>query len=151
VVAGSLTYEILRNEFLCTKEEYTDFELRLQARSSREDANGGIQFRWGALYDESRRRERLAVGEQEGLAKVFRPLEWNDYAIRAEGTHVGIWINGFQTVDYTETDADIELTGVICLQVHSGPPAEIGYRNIEIQTLGGAAPEDAPAPAGAGE
>jgi len=169
VVAGSLTEAIPRNEFLCTTGEYGDFELRLQARSSREDANGGIQFRsrrdpdstevigyqadigllgedpprniWGALYDESRRRELLAVGDQEGLAKAFRPGEWNDYVIRAEGPHVGIWINGFQTVDYTEADTEIETRGLICLQVHAGPPAEIHYRNLEIEALGAATSE----------
>jgi hypothetical protein len=76
------------------------------------------------------------VGDQEGLAKAFRPGEWNDYVIRAEGARIGIWINGFQTVDYTEADADIEARGLICLQVHSGPPAEIHYRALGIETLG---------------
>ena len=163
VVAGNLSTEIPRNEFLCTTQEYADFELRLQARISREDANGGIQFRsrrapdssevigyqadigllggeapqniWGALYDEARRRKLLAVADQDELAKVFRPGEWNDYVIRAEGGHIGIWINGYQTVEYTETDADIELEGIACLQVHAGAPAEIRYRNIEIKPL----------------
>ena len=160
VVGGRLDDEIPRNEFLCTTEEYSDFELRLQARTSREDANGGIQFRsrrapnesevvgyqadigllgepprniWGSLYDEARRREMLAVADQDELAKVFRPGEWNDYVVRAEGPGIGIWINGYQTVDYTETDSDTELTGIICLQIHAGPPAEIHYRNLEIR------------------
>jgi hypothetical protein len=164
VVGGRLDDEIPRSEVLCTTEEYPDFELRLQARTSREDANGGIQIRsrrspnesevvgyqadigllsgetplniWGALYDESRRREMLAVADQDELAKVARLDDWNDYVIRAQGKHTAIWINGYQTVDYTETDPDIELTGFICLQIHSGPPAEIRYRNLEIEKLG---------------
>jgi len=162
VVAGHLSEEIPRNEFLCTTEEFADFELRLQARSSREDANGGIQFRsrrdpdgsevvgyqadigllgeqniWGALYDEARRRELLAVADQEELAKVFRPGDWNDYVIRAQGRTIGIWINGYQTVDYTETDPGIALDGLICLQVHAGAPAEIRYRNLEVKAQAG--------------
>ena len=169
VVAGSLTDAIPHNEFLCTAAEFGDFKLRLQARSSREDANGGIQVRsrrapdstevigyqadigllggetprniWGALYDESRRRELLAVGDQEGLAGAFRPGEWNDYVIKARGPRIGIWINGFQTVDYTEADEGIEALGLICLQVHSGPPAEIHYRQLEIETLDATPPE----------
>lgn len=163
VVGGSLAEEIPQNEFLCTTAKYGDFELRLQAQTSREDANGGIQFRssrtpdstevvgyqadmgllggdppqniWGALYDEARRRELLAVPDQDELAKVFRPGEWNDYVIRAEGPRIQIWINGYQTVDYTETDPDIELEGIIGLQVHHGPPAEIRYRSLEIEPL----------------
>jgi hypothetical protein len=173
VVGGTLSEEIPRNEFLCTTTEYGDFELRLQARTSREDANGGIQFRsrrtpnesevvgyqadigllggeppqniWGALYDEARRRELLAVPDQDELARVFRPGDWNDYVIRAQGTRIQIWINGYQTVDYTETDPDIELTGIIGLQVHAGAPAEIRYRSIEIKPLGEAPPGDDPA------
>ena len=163
VVGGNLSDEIPRNEFLCTTEEYGDFELRLQARTSREDANGGIQFRsrrtpnesevvgyqadigllggeppqniWGALYDEARRRELLAVPDQDELLKVFRPGSWNDYVIRAEGSRIQIWINGSQTVDYTETDPDIAPTGVIGLQIHAGAPAEIRYRNLQIRPL----------------
>ncbi len=163
LVGGTLSDEIAQSEYLCTTREYGDFELRLQARTSREDANGGIQFRsrrapdspevigyqadigllggdpprniWGALYDQSRRNELLAVPDQEELAKVFRPGEWNDYVIRAEGPRIQTWINGYQTVDYTETDPDIELTGIIGLQVHRGAAAEIRYRNFEIEPL----------------
>ena len=173
LVGGNLSDEIPRNEFLCTTGEYGDFELRLQARTSREDANGGVQFRsrrtpgesevvgyqadigllggeppqniWGALYDEARRRELLAVPDQEELAKVFRPGDWNDFVIRAEGTRIQIWINGYQTVDYTETDPEIAPSGIIGLQIHRGPPAEIRYRNLEIRPLGEAPPADDPA------
>lgn len=170
VVAGTLSDDIERNEFLCTTAEYGDFELRLQARTSREDANGGIQFRsrrtpdsaevvgyqadigllggnppqniWGALYDEARRAELLAVPDQDELAKVFRPGDWNDYRIRAEGPRIQIWINGYQTVDYTETDPEIELDGIIGLQVHRGPPAEVYYRNFEMEVLDDASAAD---------
>ena len=90
---------------------------------------------WGALYDEARRRELLAVPDQDELLKVFRPGEWNDYVIRAEGSRIQIWINGSQTVDYTETDPDIAPTGVIGLQIHAGAPAEIRYRNLQIRPL----------------
>lgn len=173
VVGGSLSDEIQQSEYLCTTQEYGDFELRLQARTSREDANGGIQFRsrrtpdssdvvgyqadlgllggdpprniWGAIYDQSRRNELLAVPDQDGLAKVFRPGDWNDYLIRAEGPRIQVWINGYQTVDYTETDPDIELTGIIGLQLHRGPAAEVRYRNLEIKTLEKAPPGDDPA------
>lgn len=168
LVGGNLTDEIAESEYLCTTGEYGDFELRLQARNSREDANGGIQFRsrrtpdssdvvgyqadlgllggdpprniWGALYDQSRRNELLAVPDQEGLAEVFRPGEWNDYLIRAEGPRIQIWINGYQTVDYTETDPDIAATGIIGLQLHRGPSAELHYRNLEIKPLEEEAP-----------
>ena len=160
VVAGRLDQAIPRNEFLCTSRDYNDFELRLQAKVSREDANGGIQIRsrrvpnhnevkgyqadigmienrniWGALYDEYRRREMLATPNQEKLAEVYKPSKWNDYIIRCEGPRIRIWINGYKTIDYTEPDPNVELTGIIGLQIHSGPAAEIRYRHIEIMAI----------------
>ena len=161
IVAGNLKTKIPNNEFLCTKMKYSNFELRLQAKLIGEGKNAGIQFRskripnhhevigyqadigvsgkdhsiWGALYDESRRRKFLAEGDQEKLRKAVKPSGWNDFVIRCEGPRVQIWVNKVQTVDYTEKDKDIAASGLIGLQIHSGPPAEAWYRNIRIREL----------------
>ncbi len=160
IVGGTLEQRIPRNEFLCTTRDYGDFELRLQAKTVGKGANGGIQVRsrrvpnhhevsgyqadigilrgqniWGALYDEARRRKMLAVGDPEKLTKVFKPDDWNDYVIRCDGKRIQTWINGFQTVDYTEPDPEIEQIGIIGLQVHGGPPSEVWYRNLLIKEL----------------
>jgi hypothetical protein len=44
-------------------------------------------------------------------------------------------LNGETTVDYTEPESDIALSGRIGLQIHSGPALEVRFRNIEIQQL----------------
>ena len=90
---------------------------------------------WGCLYDESRRRKVLAGPPREERAKPVNRDDWNDYRIRCEGRRIQLWINGQQTVDYTETDASIERTGIIGLQIHGGPPSEAWYRNIRIKRL----------------
>jgi hypothetical protein len=158
IVGGSLAEKIVRNEFLCTTTSYGDFELRLKVRLVGGDAaNAGIQFRtsripdnhevagyqadmgtgwWGALYDESRRNKVLTGPDQARMKTVVRTGEWNDYTIRAEGNRIQLWINGVQTVDYTEEDSKIESSGVICPQIHSGPPSEAWYKDITIRTLG---------------
>jgi hypothetical protein len=121
-----------------------------------EKVNAGIQFRseripndhevigyqadlgqnyWGALYDESRRKKILATPDAAKLDKVLKRNDWNDYVIRAEGKRIRLEINGYQTVDYTEPDDQIKQTGVICLQIHSGPPSEAWYKNIIIEEL----------------
>ncbi len=161
IVAGSLDAPIANNEFLCTRREFGDFELRLQAKLVGEGKNAGIQFRskripnhhevigyqcdmgisgadhviWGALYDESRRRKFLAEGAQDQLAEALQPAAWNDFVIRCEGPRIQIWLNGYQTVDFVETD-DVAKRGVIALQIHGGQPALASYRNIRIKTLG---------------
>ncbi len=160
IVAGSLKERIPNNEFLCTTKKYGNFELRLKAKRVGEGKNAGIQFRsvripnhhemrgyqcdigvmrgrliWGWLYDESRRRKFLAEADDEGLKKVFKPDDWNEIVIRCEGPRIRTWVNGFQTVDYTEAEDNIEQTGIIGLQIHSGPPAEASYKDIRIKEL----------------
>ena len=157
IVGGSMTDKIARNEFLCTTKTYGDFELRLKFKLLGGDsANAGVQFRtkripnnhevsgyqadmgagwWGGLYDESRRNKTLIGPDPEKMKQVVKPTEWNEYVIRAEGTHIRLWINGVQTVDYVEPDASIEPRGVICPQIHAGPPSEAWYKDITIVDL----------------
>ncbi|MEO1995717.1 MAG: family 16 glycoside hydrolase [Planctomycetaceae bacterium] len=44
-------------------------------------------------------------------------------------------INGLKTVDYREADDGIARTGVIALQIHSGPAMQVDFRNIRIRRL----------------
>jgi len=155
IVAGSLKERIPRNEFLCTKREYGDFELRLKVKLVGEGDNAGVQFRsrripdhhevsgyqadmgtnwWGKLYDESRRNRVLAGPSEKTTVKVHSK-DWNDYVIRCEGPRVQIWLNGVQTVDYTEQDDKIARRGVIGLQIHGGAPAEASYMDISLVEL----------------
>jgi hypothetical protein len=70
------------------------------------------------------------------LAKASRPGEWNDYRIRAEGPRIRLWVNGVETVDWTETDAAIPATGLIALQIHGNAVAEVWLKDIEIEDPG---------------
>jgi hypothetical protein len=157
IVAGTLKEKIPRNEFLCTEKKYGDFELRMKVKLAGEGANAGIQFRtkrisnppnevsgyqadmgdgwWGALYDESRRNKILAGPKKEEMDKIVKKGDWNDYVIRAEGPHIQLWVNGTKTVDYTEEDANIDRTGIIAVQIHSGNASEASYKDIRIKEL----------------
>jgi hypothetical protein len=90
---------------------------------------------WGALYDESRRRKILAEGDQELVTKAFKKGEWNEFKIRCVGPKIQIWLNGQQTVDYTENEENIDRTGLIGLQIHSGKPAEAWYKDLRIKAI----------------
>ena len=160
IVAGSLDKKIPHNFFLRTDQEYTNFELRLEAKLLGEGDNAGIQFRtqpipdshevsgyqadmgsawdrpvWGSLYDESRRRKMLMEPEADAVRKVLKKEDWNEFVIRCEGNRIQIWLNGLQTIDYTEEDEKIPQTGIIAVQIHGGAPAEARYRNIRIREL----------------
>ena len=161
IVAGKAAEAIPRNEFLCTDHSYGNFELRLEARLDGEGKNAGIQFRsaripgdhevigyqydmghsaerpiWASLYDESRRRIFLHHPPESAIRDLLRPDDWNDIAIRCQGASIQFWLNGYHVLHYTETLDSIPQTGRICLQIHSGPPAEARYRNIRMQERG---------------
>ncbi|HEX8311715.1 MAG TPA: DUF1080 domain-containing protein [Chthoniobacteraceae bacterium] len=155
IVAGNLQEPIPQNVFLCTTREYGDFELRFQARVWKGRANGGVQFRshrvkdstemsgyqadctpslWGGVYDEGRRGAFLGVRlNAEETVKVVKPADWNQCVIRCEGPRVRVWVNDVLTLDYTEADTAIPRSGLIGLQIHSGGPAEVAYKDIQIQ------------------
>jgi hypothetical protein len=93
---------------------------------------------WGFLYDESRRRKMLAEAPQDELAKHTKPKgEWNKLRVHAKGDQIQIWLNDFQTVNYTEKEpaTKIPRDGRFGIQIHSGPPAECWYRNIWLKEL----------------
>jgi hypothetical protein len=159
IVAGTLSKAIPNNEFLCSQGIYEDFELRLKAKLLGEKGNAGIQFRskrvpeshevsgyqcdmgetqeviWGYLYDESRRDRFLAQPENAEMLKVLKPDDWNEFVIRAQGSRIQIWLNGFKTIDYQEEEPGIAQSGVVCLQIHSGKPSEARFKDIELMQL----------------
>jgi hypothetical protein len=160
IVAGSLDTIIPLNQFLCTEQEYEDFELRMQVKFTSRENNAGIQFRtsripdnhevigyqadigflpdrpvWGSLYDESRRKRFLLEAEADKVLSALDPEGWNDYRIYCRGPEIRFWLNDQLVLEYHEKEADIARRGSICVQIHSGPPAEAWYRDIEIREL----------------
>ena len=90
---------------------------------------------WGSLYDESRRNKILAQADATQVKEALKRNDWNDYEIRAEGRRIRLFINGRQTVDYTEADAAIPQTGLIGLQIHGGGKAKVFFKDITIEEL----------------
>lgn len=159
LTAGSLETRQKDNDFLATIAEYENFELELEWKLEGTEGfiNGGVQFRTkripnhhevsgyqadlgagfdGALYDESRRNKVLAKPDDETLKKAVKPLgQWNHYRIRAVGNHIELWLNGIKTVDYTESDPNIPLKGIIAVQIHGGATAIARYRKLTIKEL----------------
>ncbi|MBX2877770.1 MAG: DUF1080 domain-containing protein [Saprospiraceae bacterium] len=160
IVAGALDREIPKNQFLCTEEIFGDFELRMQVKFTSKENNAGIQFRseripndhevigyqadigflnnrplWGSLYDESRRKLFLLQADPKLVSSVVDVDAWNDYRILCQGQEIKFWLNDTLVLEYEEFEEDIAQEGAICVQIHSGVPAEAWYKNIEIRKL----------------
>lgn len=160
IVAGSLIDTIPKNQFLCTEKSYADFELQMKVKFTSKTNNAGIQFRtsripdhhevigyqadvgflperpiWGSLYDESRRKRFLLEPPAEKILAVLQPEDWNTYRIQCQGPRIKFWLNDSLVLEYEESDETVAAAGVICVQIHSGDPAEAWYKDIEIKEL----------------
>ena len=159
IVGGSLEKTVPQNDFLCTARTYDNFILKLKIKLIGNEGfiNSGIQFRsirssnpanemigyqadwgkdyWASLYDESRRNKTIAKPDSAQILKWIKINDWNDYEIRAEGRRIRLYINGHQTVDYTESDANIPQSGLIGLQIHGGGKAQVAFKDIYLTEL----------------
>ena len=159
IVGGSFKENVAHNYFLSTKKSYGDFILKLQFKLVCKDGfmNAGVQFRsermidpsyemkgyqadlgpgyWASLYDESRRNKTLAAPDTILIKKLLKPDDWNEYEIRATKNKIEIFLNGVQTVRYTETDSTIPHHGLIALQIHGGGKTTVWYKHITITRL----------------
>ena len=158
IIGGSLEKRQQRNDFLCTTKRYQNFDLHLKIKLAGTEGfvNSGIQFRSeripsthevtgyqadfgkgfdGALYDECRRNRMLARPPARILQSIPDRGEWHDYRIRANGKRVQLWLNGVQTVDYTESDEGLPPAGVIALQIHGNAVAEVCFKDLVIEEL----------------
>lgn len=161
ITGGSATEKIRENHFICTKQSYQNFELKLKIKCSGDPATGminsGIQIRsvrvpggahmsgyqidcgkgwFGKIYDEFRRNRVIAEPlDAVALEKAVDVYGWNEYRIRADGPRIQVWINGVAAIDYTEQDKNIALDGQIGPQVHSGGVCLVQVQDVSIEEL----------------
>ncbi|MEO7652061.1 MAG: DUF1080 domain-containing protein [Bryobacteraceae bacterium] len=159
IVGSTDNHKIAQNTFLIHKDQRSDFVLRAQIRLR--NGNSGIHFRsrqlpgpgwivtgyqadasdagdrsaWGNFYEERGRSRTMMKTPDEGWLKaksVLRKQDWNDYEVLAEGSHIRITFNGVVTIDTAE---DKWLSGIVALQMHTGEPMRVEFRNIRLKRL----------------
>lgn len=76
------------------------------------------------------------VSSPEQVKAAYKVGEWNDFVIIANGNHFQQFINGVPTADALDLDEPrFAKSGVIALQLHTGPPMTIQFKNIQLKTL----------------
>lgn len=159
IVGGSLMETVPNNEFLVTDRIYENFILTLKIKLTGTEGfiNSGVQFHskrlsnpsyemegyqadwgkgyWASLYDESRRNITLIAPDSAQVLSWININDWNDYKVHAENGRIQLYINGHQTVDYTESDQTIPQRGLIGLQIHGGGKAQVAFKDIFIEEL----------------
>jgi sugar phosphate isomerase/epimerase len=110
----------------------------------------------GFLYDEKGRGWLVNVGDmmvidEEGhknvISKVadkdelikagyYKEKDWNEYRIIAQGNHIEHYLNGYQTIELVDNDRNgAAKEGLIALQIHTGPPMLVEFKDIRIREL----------------
>ena len=136
------------NTFLVSDLSADNFRLSLEVKLVKDEGNSGIQFRseplhgfsemrgyqadigpgwWGKLYEEN---ARALLWDKPGEQHVKKG-DWNRYEIEAVGSHVRTWLNGQLCVDLNDPAG--KTRGVFALQLHSGGPTEVRFRNLKLE------------------
>ncbi|PQO38408.1 DUF1080 domain-containing protein [Blastopirellula marina] len=152
------------NSFLCTDEEYGDFELEFDVKVH-DKLNSGVQIRSQTKGNTNEGRVNgpqveieageaeagYIYGEATGLGwltpdkvriphKHFKSNEWNHYRVVAKGPRIQTWINGEPIADLTHEEIyKTYPKGFIGLQVHgigkNAGPYDVAWKNIKLKKL----------------
>lgn len=107
----------------------------------------------GALYDEAargvfaRRGQKavaaagapIATEQVADAAELMKKIDvddWNEYSITAVGNHITLKVNGQLTAEVIDNDpAGLDRQGLLALQLHTGPPMKIEFRDVRLKRL----------------
>lgn len=71
-----------------------------------------------------------------GTASLNPYPEWNDYRIKAIGQHITLEINGVKCGELIDQEtAHFDLSGILGLQLRSGKPMKVQFKEIYLKTL----------------
>ncbi len=147
------------NSFLCTGQEFSDFELTFEVNDD-PGLNSGVQIRSlskadykngrvhgpqveietapgdsGYLYSEGTGRGWIT--KEQPIKDAYRNGQWNRFVVRATGERIQIWVNGQAITDIRDEESSRK--GFVGLQVHSiangTGPFEVRWRDIRIRQL----------------
>lgn len=74
-------------------------------------------------------------GSEENFLKAYQPEQWNTYHVIADGNKLTHRVNGITTIEVEDQQEDGESEGILALQLHTGPPMVVQYKDIELKDL----------------
>jgi hypothetical protein len=76
-----------------------------------------------------------SLGDPQKLLGVVKTNEWNDYTVLAKGGHVKLTINGTPMSELDDRDPKRLVRGWLALQVHTGPPMRVQFKDVFLRRL----------------
>jgi hypothetical protein len=148
---------------LVTEKEFANFVLQFECKTLGDGLNSGIFFRcipgqyqngYEAQIQNAYLNNDRTKPKDFGTGAIYRRVparkvvsndkEWFTMTVVADGKHIATWVNGYQTVDWTDDRKENDnprqgyraAKGPISIQGHD-PTTDILFRNIRIAELPG--------------
>jgi type 1 glutamine amidotransferase len=83
---------------------------------------------------EGTRRVVGSLGDPDQLSQAVKHDDWNEYHVIVSGERRLLIINGVRMCEVTDQDSRRPRRGHIALQVHTGPPMTVQFKDIRIRT-----------------
>jgi type 1 glutamine amidotransferase len=88
------------------------------------------------VIDSDGKKEIEPLGDAAEILSHIKLDDWNEYSITALGDHFVLKINGHETVDVTDRQADhFDRKGRLAFQLHVGPPMKVEFKDIQLKRL----------------
>jgi hypothetical protein len=88
------------------------------------------------LYTEKgKRKDAGSVGDPKELIKAVRDNDWNDYHVIVRRNLIVLRINNVVMSEVRDHDPRRALSGLLAVQVHTGPPMKVQFKNIRLRNL----------------
>ena len=151
VIVGTSPASEGRHGQLVSDKRYRDFTVRLKFKAVK--GNSGLYFRVdkvqggvgvhgfqaeidpandvGGLY-ETGGRAWVVQPTPEQVKKYFKPGQWNEMTVTAEGRNVVVHVNGQKSAELKDDPGRTE--GHLALQLHGGQDMHVEFKDIEIRT-----------------
>ncbi|MDR1958390.1 MAG: DUF1080 domain-containing protein [Planctomycetaceae bacterium] len=76
------------------------------------------------------------IADGKKLVEVYKPNDWNEYEVIADGSVLTLIINGKQMCRVDDRHAtESAQSGVLALQMHQGAPMKVEFKDIRIKLL----------------
>jgi hypothetical protein len=149
MIVGTSPQTERRHGMLLSDKKYGDFVLRLKFKSLK--GNSGLYFRAervdhpvtvngfqaeiapsgpvGGLY-ETGGRAWVVKPDAELVKRCFKPGDWNEMTVTAQGKDITVQLNGVTTAELKNDPGRLE--GHFGLQLHGGNEMHVEFRDVQI-------------------
>ena len=87
------------------------------------------------ITEKGEKRDAGKVGDPKELLKYVRDNDWNDYHLIVKDNLIVVRINDIFMSEVRDNDVNRLKSGLLALQVHTGPAMKIQFKDIRIKIL----------------